>query len=154
MRSRSCWTVAAGAYTMTSASLVAAVTIVRARIRGGVPEWTQIVGYGDPSRYVHRVFADSGVLFAVATEPEGHRAAEVRAIVEPVGQLELHRAPVDHVHHRIDAGDRPALDDAAQKRLVGRACLGRVQTNPPVHGANRCGFARRSGSNRGLGPGQ
>src|SRR4029434_7532555 len=43
---------------------------------------------------------------AVAPDPEGHIALDFRRVIQPIRQLELERAPVADVDHRIDARQR------------------------------------------------
>ena len=105
------------------------------RVRARIAERAEPIGDDRPPRHVDLVLADPGVGLALAPEPQLHVPLDAVEVVQPVGQLELRRAPVAQVHQRVDARQLVALPDPAQQRLRRRPRLGGVEAQTPVHRA-------------------
>ena len=123
-------------------------------VRCRIAKWPTIVNQRETARDMDGVLADAGILLTLLAQAERDWTVDVLRIVDQVRQLELDRAPVDHVDDGIHARQRLTFPHATEQRLVGRTRLRRIDADAFVHRADRNRLRRRMFANERLHPGQ
>src|SRR5687767_13494234 len=104
------------------------------RVGRGIAKWTSRIAKADSSGHAHVILPNAGIGLALAPESHLDRVSlDVGEIVEAVGQLELQRAPIADVDHRVDAWQRITLADTSQQRFRRWPGLCRIEPDPFVH---------------------
>ena len=143
--------VSAGAKTTASTDVVALGDHRACRVRRRVAKRSGLVRQRQSIGDVDDILPDPGIAFAGMPPPQCHGWPEGGDVVQPVGQLELERAPVADIHEGVDTWQPVALAHAAQQRLRRRTRFGGVEADAAVHGPHRLAFLGRMGTHRSLG---